>query len=249
MNGDERLFAIVRDSVALRTPLARYRPVASRHAVDGDLVLSAAGRLGPEFNNVAVLGEVPPPRLFAVAERFFAGTGGYSVTVVVERAAAIEQALLNDGWRLDEEEPALVLTPLPEHLPPPPAGLTINRVTTHADLDAFRSTGRTPQWIVPTLAAATDPDVALFTGAVNGQVIATARLTCLGAIAEITGVVTEPGQRRRGIGTAMTWAAIAAGAARGCTSATLTATEMGYPVYLKMGFQPVCTFRTYLPAA
>jgi len=28
---------------------------------------------------------------------------------------------------------------------------------------------------------------------------------------------------------------------------TLTATEMGYPVYLRMGFVPVCRYRTYVP--
>jgi hypothetical protein len=28
---------------------------------------------------------------------------------------------------------------------------------------------------------------------------------------------------------------------------TLTASEMGYPVYLRMGFVPVCRYRTYLP--
>jgi hypothetical protein len=28
---------------------------------------------------------------------------------------------------------------------------------------------------------------------------------------------------------------------------TLTASAMGYPVYVAMGFVPVCTIRTYLP--
>ena len=34
----------------------------------------------------------------------------------------------------------------------------------------------------------------------------------------------------------------------GCRAFLLTATEMGYPVYVKMGFVPVCTLRTYEPS-
>jgi hypothetical protein len=33
----------------------------------------------------------------------------------------------------------------------------------------------------------------------------------------------------------------------GCGAFVLGASEMGYPVYVKMGFAPVCTMRTYEP--
>jgi hypothetical protein len=45
----------------------------------------------------------------------------------------------------------------------------------------------------------------------------------------------------------MTWAVLAEGAQRGCVSAILTATTMGYQVYVRMGFEPVAVYRTYLP--
>ncbi len=45
----------------------------------------------------------------------------------------------------------------------------------------------------------------------------------------------------------MTWAAICEGQRRGGQSIILTATGMGYPVYLRMGFQRVCAYRVYLP--
>ena len=61
------------------------------------------------------------------------------------------------------------------------------------------------------------------------------------------GVVTHPEFRRRGYGTALTWAAIAAARAMGARAALLGATPLGYPVYLKMGFTPICTMRTYEP--
>ena len=79
--------------------------------------------------------------------------------------------------------------------------------------------------------------------------VATSRVSCLGAVGDLMGVVTDDAFRRRGIGTAMTWAAIDAARQRGCTAITLTATEMGLPVYQRMGFIHACTLRTYLPPA
>jgi GNAT superfamily N-acetyltransferase len=61
------------------------------------------------------------------------------------------------------------------------------------------------------------------------------------------GVVAAPEHRRHGFGAAMTWAAVNEGVRRGCTAMMLTTATMGYPVYLRMGFVPVCTYRTYLP--
>jgi len=64
----------------------------------------------------------------------------------------------------------------------------------------------------------------------------------------LTGIVTMSAARRRGYGAALTWAALAAGREQGCVAATLTATEMGYPLYQRLGFQPAGVYRTYLPA-
>jgi GNAT superfamily N-acetyltransferase len=150
---------------------------------------------------------------------------------------------------MDAEEPALVMTPLPAAVPPPPPGLDIRRVTDAAGLADFRVvSGTGTQW-VPSLAAATDPGVGLFVGYAQEGPVATSRFTVQDGVADINGVVTVPEARRRGYGTALTWACIAEGRDRGCTAAELTASEMGYPVYLKMGFVPVCSFRTYLPSA
>ena len=169
--------------------------------------------------------------------------------VEVEAAPAMIDALDARGWLLDEEEPALALTPLPqpEELPAPPSGLDIQLVTTLAAFEDFSAIAQTSGRWVPSLEAATDPAVALFVGYVGGLPAATARLGVYGAIGDINGVVTVPAFRRRGFGTALTWAAIAEGARRGCTAMTLTATDMGYPIYLRMGFEPVCTYRTYVP--
>ncbi len=242
------LRTLVRAPLRTPSPLQRYYPGYVRHVVHDDLVLIADGGTGPDFNCVAVLGPLSPAQVFTRADAFFAGTG-YSVLIESEVAQPMEDALRAAGWHLDEEEPALVLTPIPVPLPAPLTNLTIRPVTTETGFADFIGVTKTPSRYVPSLAAATDPAVTLLVGYRDGAPVATARIACYGAVAEVTGVVTVPAIRRQGIGTAMTWAAIEESVRRGCTAITLTASTMGYPVYLRMGFVPVCTYRTYLPPA
>ncbi|MGI8857622.1 MAG: GNAT family N-acetyltransferase [Thermomicrobiales bacterium] len=240
----EGFHAIVRAPLLTPSPLQKYRAGIGRHVVHDDLVLTAMGGDGPDFNNAAVLGPIALERVFALADAFF-GTG-YCVTVVSEVTEPVEEALRVHGWELDEEEPALVFAPIPA-MPPAPPDLTIQLVTTDASFADFMAVSHTVHRWVPSLRAAMDPAVALLVGYLGEEAVATARLACYGPVGEITGVVTMPAHRRRGLGTAMTWAAIAEGVRRGCTAMTLTASAMGYPVYLRMGFVPVCRYRTYLP--
>ena len=238
------LRAVVRVPLLISSPLQKYRAKPGRHVVFDDLVLTAMGGDGPDFNTMAVVGSIAPERAFALADTFF--ETGYSVVVESEVAEPVEDALRVRGWDLDEEEPALVLAPIPA-IPAAPPDLTVQLVTTEAAFAAFLAISHTVHRWVPSLRAATDPAVALFVGSIGAEAVATARLACYGDVGEITGVVTLPAHRRRGLGTAMTWAAVAEAARRGCTAITLSASEMGYPVYLRMGFVPVCRYRTYLP--
>lgn len=237
--------SIVRAPLLTPSPLQHYRREPGRHAVYGDLVLTAMGGPGPDFNSAFVLGPVPPERVFALADPFFAATE-YAIVVESDAARPTEDAIRARGWQSDEEEPALALVPIPA-TPPPPAGLTIRRVTTEGEFADFMAVSETVHRWIPSLAAARDPAVALLVGYGGGEPVATARVACHGDVGDINGIVTLPQWRRRGFGTAMTWAVIAEGARRGCVAMTLTATAMGYPVYVRMGFVPVCTYRTYLP--
>ena len=223
------------------SPLERYyaRPI---RRVERDGVVFVTG---DEDDLVVVTGPVTPQRLFALAGAVFDG-GAYGVVVDVDCAPLVDEALRAAGWVLDEEEPALVLMPIPAS-PPPLPELDIRRVATQQGLDDFFAVTRTPRRHIPSLAAALDPDVALFVGYVDGAPVATSRVSCLGEVGDLMGVVTEDAYRRRGIGTAMTWAAIEAARQRGCATITLSATEMGRPIYQRMGFVYACTLRTYLP--
>ncbi|MHB8647895.1 MAG: GNAT family N-acetyltransferase [Thermomicrobiales bacterium] len=239
------LRSIVRAPLLFPSPFQRYRAAPAQHAIHDDLILTASGGDGPDFNIAFVLGPVPPEQVFALADAFFDATG-YAVVVEADAAQPMEAALRAQGWRLDEEEPALALAPIPAP-PPPPPDLTIRRVTTDAEFADFMAVSHTVHRWIPSLAAARDPAVALLVGYAENEPVATSRIARHGNVGDINGVVTLPERRQRGFGTAMTWAAIAEGTRRGCVAMTLTATEMGYPVYLRMGFVPVCIYRTYLP--
>ncbi len=239
------LRSIVRAPLLIPSPLQRYRPEPGRHAIHDGLVLTASGGQGPDFNAAIALGPLPPEQVFALAEAFF-DTIGYAIIVEADSAQPVEDAIRARGWHLEEEEPALALAPIPAP-PPPPPGLTLRLVTTDAELADFMAVSQTGSRWIPSLDAALDPAVALFVGYDEGTPVATSRIARHGDVGDINGIVTAPAQRRRGFGTAMTWVAIAEGARRGCMAMTLTATEMGYPVYLRMGFVPVCIYRTYLP--
>jgi GNAT superfamily N-acetyltransferase len=230
------------------SPLERYQTFRTRRAVDGDVVFLETGPAPERRRHAIVLGAVPPEELFAQARAFCGGRPVDSVELVVERAAALEEALRRRGWRLTEEEPALVMEGAPATLPAPPAELTVRRVDDAAGLEDFFAVGRNGPRHVPSAEAARDPRVAVLVGYVDGEAVASARTSLHGAVADVMGVRTRPEHRRRGYGTAMTWAAVGAARDAGCSAFLLTATEMGYPLYLKMGFVPICTLRSYEPA-
>ena len=239
----------------IHLPLVRYQP-RGRIAAQEGITLVAYDLTPWGLNTVAVLGPSPPPdRVLALADEFFAGCEQpYTVRVEAGAEHPVEQELRARGWCVEREMPVMVLP----HIPPArplPAGLTIRRVTDDTSLRDYlakKDPDAAPSErdgidaaLNPSVAVAHDPDIALFVGYVEGKPVATSALYRVDGIAEIGAVATAPSYRRRGIGAALTWAAIAEGAARGCTSAALAATEMGYPVYAAMGFVHVTTHRTY----
>ena len=76
-------------------------------------------------------------------------------------------------------------------------------------------------------------------GRVDGQPVATALLAQTDETAGIYNVATLAEYRGRGFGEAATWAAVGEGARRGCTHSVLQSSDLGYPVYSRMGFVDV----------
>ena len=148
--------------------------------------------------------------------------------------------------------PGMVLHPLPEPVTPGP-GVAVREVDP-ADPAAFAehhrvwADGGLPLEIVAQVisgAFAADADVRLFTGYLEGRPVATSIAIRSGDVSGIYGVGTIEAARRRGVGTAVTWAAVEAGREWGCDTIVLQATEMGLPVYRAMGFRTVVSYATF----
>lgn len=140
--------------------------------------------------------------------------------------------------------------------PPPVPGLEIRRVTTDADLDAY--VGIVGQTLSPSpafedmlreacQAIGFDEDAPEehVIGLLDGTPVATASLVVAGGAAGIYNVATLEPARRRGIGAALTSAAVRRGGERGLEIATLQASDMGRPIYERLGFRFVCDLVPY----
>lgn len=138
-------------------------------------------------------------------------------------------------------------------------GLAINRVTNEAEFDTFLE-------VFAPILSSSDAFTAFFRDAARGigfgadapavhllglldgaPVATTTVLTAAGA-AGIYNVTTREAARGRGIGASMTSAAVALGRQRGMSIATLQASDMGRPVYERLGFGPACDLIPFRPA-
>ncbi len=138
--------------------------------------------------------------------------------------------------------PAMGLEPIPAP-PTPPAELTIEIATTDEALRDHASMLRDgfgmPQDFVDRLVRHQllhDPSIAPFVGRVDGIPVSCSLLATSGRTAGVYNVATPEAFRGKGYGEALTWAAIAEGARRGCTNSVLQASDAGYPMYRRMGF-------------
>jgi GNAT superfamily N-acetyltransferase len=93
------------------------------------------------------------------------------------------------------------------------------------------------------LLAATE--VELYVGYMDAQPIAISALIAAQRIAGVANIATLASHRGRGIGEAMTAHVIKRGRDFGCVVASLQASDMGKPVYERMGFETVCEYRTF----
>jgi ribosomal protein S18 acetylase RimI-like enzyme len=90
------------------------------------------------------------------------------------------------------------------------------------------------------------PDAEFYIGYVDGQPVASSALIATDGTAGVWSVGCVPSHRRRGLGEAMTWHAARRGAAMGCDIANLQASEMGKPIYERMGFRTVALYKTFV---
>jgi GNAT superfamily N-acetyltransferase len=173
------------------------------------------------------------------------------------------------GMRLQDTTPwyALDLLTLPAPMPnPPPASApgpgvdiaVVRDASTHREwmqtlAAGVFAGGEIPEEERERLLAAwqrmgVDLPLRLYLARLDGEPVATALIFLNGGVVGLYQVHTVAHARGRGIGAAITRAALGGARALGYRVAVLGATEMGLPIYLRLGFQPFATYHTYVSA-
>lgn len=243
MNPAEQAQAHDRNFVAAITLLAESVPAGST-TQHGLIPVAIVGVPAPSFNAAWILEPPQASDLQAALATLRASGLPFVVHVrsdLVDVIADVGSYGLTDEGRL----PCFAIEPEP--VPAPPPDLSIERVDMRAwneFLDAMSRGNEMPpqmvgQLLVPSLL--NDERTRLFLGRVDGRAVATSASVRTGATVGIYSVSTAPEARGRGVGTAMTWH-LMADAEPGWNVAVLQASDMGRPVYERMGFRLVREF-------
>ena len=171
--------------------------------------------------------------------------------------------LVRAGLRYEGTAPAMAmdLAALPRDEPLPP-GLEIVAVRDEAGVDEFvgvhhaemaasegganraaRHHAALRAAIPPRLAD--EPVPLRYLGRLDGRTVATSRIAIAGGVAGLYAVTTLPDARGRGIGRAMTLAALAAGREIGYRIGVLQSSDDGLPVYRRIGFRTMFDYEVY----
>ena len=232
---------------------------ALTRAMDGGIVSESDGLLltvtglPVAWLNIAfVTRPLPRPREQLAAAMALYGDRGLGFVVRIREGLdpAAESACEALGMPYSDTVPGMVSTTMAA--PDPPAGLHIEAVSTPAQLADFCAViGRGYEMpeeharaMFP-LAILQEPEVESFLGYCDGVPAATSTLVYTGRVAGVHNVATVPEYRKRGFGEALTWHGVAAGAGYGCDMAALQASEMGQPIYERMGFRVLSPYRTF----
>lgn len=93
--------------------------------------------------------------------------------------------------------------------------------------------------------SAAEPSVTFYVGYQDGEPVTSGLGVRTGRTIGVYNIATVEAARRRGLGAAMTQRAMDDGAVAGCDVAILQASDMGLPVYLRLGFQTVVEYYGY----
>lgn len=256
--------AIEADQVATRV-LAPEVPVEIHD--DPDATWGIAGYPDP-FRNMVVSARFAPAdadrRIREISAAYAArGTGFLWWLAPFHTPDDLGERLLRAGLRFEGTAPAMAidLEALPRHEAIPP-GLEIVPVLDEATLREFvavlaaemgvpdgapnpaaRHHAALLQTIPLTLAS--EPVPLRYLGRIDGRPVASSRISIGGGVAGLYAVATLPDVRGRGIGRAMTLAALDAGRALGYRIGVLQASDSGLPVYRRLGFRTMFDYAVY----
>jgi GNAT superfamily N-acetyltransferase len=195
-------------------------------------------------SNIGVLTREPSDVVEAMvgAEEWFEQYGVLVIrfTLRIPKDSAMLAAAEVSGYSRWWVEPAMSLDPLPERWTGIPK-LEVRRVETEADVRTYgelEAEERAEFWfqVQMTRTAMRMEGHTLLVGSVDGTPVARSMAVVRDSVVGVHNVYVPPSARQRGYGAAITAATVDAGRELGATAACLEATEMGEPVYRRMGF-------------
>lgn len=215
----------------------------------GSVTAVSVGVPTPVFNRMFVFEPPEPEDVMAAMTWLHEREVPYWITADTEHMAVVDAAVAE--WETESSEktqPGMAHTGLDE-ICREGSVADITVATDAAGLDdwamvaedVFEFSPATTNQLTPT-AVLTDDQLAFFIGRVNGSPAACGLLVRSGDVAGVYTIGVRKGFRRRGIGDAMTRAALATGRDLGCRVGVLQSSEMGVPLYEQMGFQTVVEY-------
>jgi GNAT superfamily N-acetyltransferase len=199
------------------------------------------------FNGCVVVEPSAPTDLDDAIDWVAAHLVPYRVFVSPGLAAELAPVPAAHGLQRDPlPYPGMVLHPIPEP-PEPAAGVAVTPVDASGRED-FLAVGEA-LGLQPDLAESLfprslfgDEEVQPFVGRLDGRPVGYSLAIASRRAAGVYNVGTLHAARRRGVGTALTWAAVAAGRKLGLDSAVLQSSEMAVSMYEAMGFRTVTPY-------
>lgn len=220
---------------------------------DGLLLVSSA--LSVAWINLAFVTRplADPAAAIARAAAFFDERGLPFVVRIREGVdTAAEGACEAHGLPFSDVVPGLVMAPIAR--PPAPIPQLEIRTAAGSDVmqhhrDVVAAAFGFPGGMLERFMRQSLVDVAgceFYVGYLAGTAVASSALMMSDGVAGIYNVGCVPDARKQGLGEAMTWHAVRRGVELGCDIASLQASEMGRPIYERMGFRLVAPYRTFV---
>ena len=202
----------------------------------GPWLLVDAGRIDHPYLNVAIVATEASPDDLAVAEEWFAERGPRCIFRLRRDAdGELISTLLGRGYTVNRKEAALH-----QESPKPPGyegPLEIVEIADIEQLDRLLTSGPPNEFAeAVSRKKLSIPGFVEYFGLVDDIPVGAASSLTSESIVGIYTVWVEESYRRRGFGTALTWAAVAGGLKRGATNAWIASTEMSHEMYERMGF-------------
>ncbi len=258
----EGMAAAIEANIVETSSLFGRVPGTDLHDEDPDLrFYVTAGVPFPLFNHVhltRLLRENPDARIGEIRRHYAARRLPFVWSVgPFSRPSDLGSRLESHGLRCVERLPGIAadLRALNEDIPFP-AGLTVERVgdaeVLREHVEVARAGFGMPGFVTGALLEACsvlgleeDDPFGHYVGRLGGEVLATASLSLAAGVAGIFNVVTLPKARRRGMGAALTLAALRDARKRGYRIGILQSSAMGLGVYRRLGFGQYGTHLVY----